>query len=114
MLHKERDKALVQNIISAGENIQNFIETCEYKKFADSKKLRYAVERELLLIGEASRRLSEEYKDSVPGIPWNAAIGLRNIIAHDYGEVLAERIWLVASRDLPDLMKVLKAFAKSY
>ena len=111
MLHEERDKALILDIISASEDIRSFIEPCDYKKFADSKMLRYAVERQLLVIGEASRRLSEGFRASMPEIPWGAVIGLRNIIAHDYGEVLAERIWLVASRDLPDLMKVLKAFA---
>lgn len=75
--------------------------------------MRYAVERQLLVIGEAARRLSESFRNGIPGVPWEAIVGLRNIIAHDYGEVLAEKIWLVASRDLNGLLEALLPFSDS-
>lgn len=113
MLPEERDKALILDIISAGEDILCFIEGIDFQGFATSKLLRYAVERQLLVIGEASRRLSDSFRNSIPEIPWEAIVGLRNIIAHDYGEVLTERIWFVASRDLNGLLKALQPFLDS-
>ena len=111
MLPEERDRALVLDMISAAEDILSFIKDCNFEKFSSSKILRYAVERQLLVIGEAARRLSDTFRDNFADIPWKAVIGLRNIIAHDYGEVLTERIWLVASRDLKDLLAKLKPFS---
>lgn len=113
MRPEERDKALILDIISAGEDILSFIEGSDFQQFSESKMMRYAVERQLLVIGEATRRLSESFRNGIPEIPWEAIIGLRNIIAHDYGEVLTERIWLVASRDLNGLLKTLQPFSCS-
>jgi|GEM_PF-3091447 len=55
MLPEERDRALILDIISAGEDILSFIEGCDFQQFSESKLLRYAVERQLLVIGEAAR-----------------------------------------------------------
>ncbi|MCK5787246.1 MAG: DUF86 domain-containing protein [Candidatus Sabulitectum sp.] len=104
MLPERKDAGLLYDIISAAKEIETFVEDCDFEKFTSNKMLRYAVERQLLVIGEAARRLSEDFRNSVSSVPWQAVIGLRNIIAHDYGEVLTERIWLVATRDLKDLI----------
>jgi uncharacterized protein with HEPN domain len=34
-------------------------------------------------------------------------VGLRNILAHEYGEVLVERIWLIATENMPQLIEIL-------
>jgi uncharacterized protein with HEPN domain len=44
---------------------------------------------------------------STPTVQWKAIVGLRNILAHEYGEILAERVWLVATRDLKSLVEAL-------
>lgn len=111
MLHEERDRTLVLDIISAAEDILSFIKECDYEAFSENKMLRYAVERQLLVIGEAAKRLSDSFRTSLPDIPWKAVIGLRNITAHDYGEILTDRIWLVASRDLNALLQKLSSFS---
>ncbi|NOQ23017.1 MAG: DUF86 domain-containing protein [Candidatus Aegiribacteria sp.] len=114
MLPEKKDAALLYDIISAARDIELFIEDCDFENFSSNKMLRYAVERQLLVIGEASRRLSEDFRNGVSSVPWQAVIGLRNIIAHDYGEVLTERIWLVATRDLKDLLKKLTPYTSDY
>ena len=111
MLPEERDQALVLDIISAAEDILGFIKGYDYESFSENKMLRYAVERQLQVIGEAAKGLSDSFRSSLPEIPWKAVIGLRNIIAHDYGEILTERIWLVASRDLNGLLQKLSSFS---
>lgn len=111
MLPEERDRALVLDIISAAEDILDFVSECDYEAFSENKILRFAVERQLMVIGEAARGMSDSFRANLPEIPWKAVIGLRNIIAHDYGEILTERIWLVASRDLKDLLQKLRSFS---
>jgi uncharacterized protein with HEPN domain len=107
MVPEDRDAALIYDLITAAREIEQFVTNVEYRRFETDKMLRYAVERQLIVIGEAARRLSENFRKATPAIPWTAIIGLRNILAHEYGEILTERIWLVATRDLTSLIESL-------
>jgi uncharacterized protein with HEPN domain len=73
-------------------------------EFERNNQLRYAVERQLMVIGEAARHVSEEFQEQHPEIPWLQIIGQRNVLAHDYGEILVERVWLTATKSLPELI----------
>jgi uncharacterized protein with HEPN domain len=59
MLPEERDRALVLNIVSAAEETIDFINECDFNRFSENKMLRYAVERHLIVVGKAARRLSD-------------------------------------------------------
>lgn len=60
-----------------------------------------------------STNLSAAITAANPEIPWAAMVGLRNIIAHDYGEVLVERIWIVATKNIPPLIGQIDPLLKS-
>ncbi|MBW8015210.1 MAG: DUF86 domain-containing protein [Planctomycetes bacterium] len=74
------------------------------------KVTRYAVERQILVIGEAANKISDSFKEENPQIPWSAIIAQRNIIAHEYGEILVDRIWLLTREHLPELIKQIERF----
>jgi uncharacterized protein with HEPN domain len=59
-----------------------------------------AVIRELEVIGEASRLISESTKSQSPDIPWKQIMGMRNRLIHEYFSVDDNIIWQVASTDL--------------
>jgi uncharacterized protein with HEPN domain len=67
-----------------------------------------AVLRRLEIIGEAAGRISPEVQKEFPAIPFRQIRGMRNIIAHDYGEVDLERVWETAQGDIPDLLETLE------
>jgi len=67
-----------------------------------------AVLRRLEIIGEAAGRISPEVQKEFPGIPFREIRGMRNIIAHDYGEVDLERVWETARGDVPILLGTLE------
>ena len=68
-----------------------------------------AVERLLEIIGEAANHISKEVLENNEDIPWSKIIGLRNKVAHDYGEILTDRIWLIATRSIPELLEQIKS-----
>ncbi len=105
---EDRDAALLWDMREAAREIQEFTQGITYARFASDKMRRYAVERQIMVIGEAARQVSEGFKTAHPEIPWKGIIGQRNVLAHEYGEVLVERIWLVAIRDIPDLLRSLE------
>ena len=108
MAPEERDAALLLDLLTAAREIEGFLGGADLHRFQSDRLLRYAVERQLIVIGEAVRRLSDSFKAGTPGVPWKAIVGLRNILAHEYGEILAERVWLVASRDIANLIENLQ------
>ena len=107
MQPEERDAALLWDMREATREILEFVQDITFADFENKKIVRYAVERQILVIGETAKRLSDTFKSKHPEIPWNAIIGQRNILAHEYGEILVERIWRVASERIPQLLEAL-------
>ena len=66
-----------------------------------------AVERQLLIIGEAAVHISPQIRKKHPEIAWKGLIELRNVIAHEYGETLINRIWVAAKEELPEILEPL-------
>jgi len=55
------------------------------------------------IIGEAARAIPQDFKELHPEIPWRQIVAMRNIIAHIYFDINADRIWAVVVDDLPVL-----------
>jgi uncharacterized protein with HEPN domain len=107
MQPEDRNAALLWDMKQAACEITEMIQGVSYDEFISNKVLRYAVERQMLVIGEAAKRVSQTFKNAHPQIPWGSIVAQRNILAHEYGEILVERIWRVASARIPELIKLL-------
>ena len=106
------DKSYLWELKDATADIVDFTKGKDYESFSREKITRFAVERQLLVVGEVVKRLSDDFKESKPKIQWQAMIGLRNIIAHEYGEILSERIWRIATENVPILVSQLHEILK--
>jgi uncharacterized protein with HEPN domain len=108
MRPEDRDNALLWDMREAAREIEEFIKEASYDKFVSKKALRYAIERQIIVIGEAAKRISDTFKKKHPEIPWSSIVGQRNVLVHEYGEVLLERVWLVATERIPELIRLLE------
>lgn len=61
------------------------------------------------IIGEAARRVSDEFKANHSEIPWRNIIGLRNILIHEYGEIRISRIWQIATTNVSELIDLINS-----
>ena len=59
-------------------------------------------------LGEAARNVSDEGRAANPEIPWREAVGMRNVIVHDYLGVDDRIVRAVALRDLPARIEALR------
>jgi uncharacterized protein with HEPN domain len=71
------------------------------------ENLRLALAHLIQVLGEAARRVSPEFRQMHPEVPWNEIIGMRHKIVHDYLRVDEDIIWQVATVDLPRLVQTL-------
>jgi uncharacterized protein with HEPN domain len=95
MLHTARDAAAIAAGLSENQLLRDRIRVL-------------ALERSMELIGEAARRVSDEFREKHPEIPWREMIGLRNILAHEYGRIDHARLYATAAKDLPGLIGTLE------
>jgi uncharacterized protein with HEPN domain len=66
--------------------------------------------RNLEIIGEAAKRISPELRAQLADLPWKEIAGLRDVLIQDYPNLDLERVWLVATRDVPELLRVIEGF----
>lgn len=107
-----RDRESIFDIIDSINKILNYTAGMTLAEFMVSDEKQDAVLRRILVIGEATKRLSSEFRQRHPEIPWKEIAGTRDIIVHDYNRVDAERIWDVIQNDLPSLLRTLTSFEK--
>ncbi|MGA9822112.1 MAG: DUF86 domain-containing protein [Desulfobaccales bacterium] len=91
-------------MLEASEKIQRFLKNKTFEDFLKDDLLQAAVERNLEIIGEAARRISDELKQKHPQIPWRKIIAQPNVLIHEYDDIDYKEIWQVATFHLPRLI----------
>jgi len=92
------------DMLDSAHAIREFVQNRTYDDYTNDRMLRGAVERNIEIIGEAAKSISKTYRDRHPEIPWSKIIAQRHVIAHEYGEIKHERIWIVATVHISDLI----------
>ena len=103
-----QDMARLWDMLDAARVAMQFTRDRRFEDFLEDRMLRNAVERNLEIIGEAARCVSQALRDSLPDIPWRAIIALRNVLTHEYGEIRYERLWLLCTQQLVVLIQQLE------
>lgn len=73
--------------------------------FMASTLVQDGVVRNLQVLAESSRRLSDAIKAKHPEVDWRGIAGFRNVLVHDYLGVDIQRVWTIIEADLPDLKR---------
>jgi uncharacterized protein with HEPN domain len=108
MPHNERDCSYLIDMQDCCKDILSFTADITPEQFESDKMRRLATERQLETLGEAANQISIETQLKYPKIDWAKIIGLRNKLAHDYGEILAQRVFLIAKKNIPALHDTIK------
>lgn len=104
-----RDPAYLWDMHSAATELAEALHEVSLEMFLADRVLARATERWLGIIGEAARRISPDCMAANPHVPWREIIGLRNILAHEYGQVDQELVYTTAMNDIPMLIEYLHA-----
>lgn len=103
----KNDKIYLEHILDEIYRIEYFLQDWTENEFltSDITADHYAVVRCLEIIGEAASKVSQEYRNSHPELPWRDMIDMRNKVIHEYLNVEYGVVWKTTTEDLP-LLKV--------
>ncbi len=96
----QRDNDLIEHILDAAGKLAEIV-AAGRGTFDDTWLVRSAAERQLEIIGEAAGKLSEQLSERRPDLPISEARSLRNVIAHEYGDVDYDLLWQTMSASVP-------------
>ena len=100
------DRLYLVHIAERIERIRHYTKEGKDAFFADTKT-QDAVIRNIEIIGEAVKNLSDALRSAHPNIPWKQIAGMRDKVIHDYFGVDLEIVWAAVEKDLPPLARAI-------
>lgn len=101
-------------MLSAARLLESFVHGYNKATFLADAKTQSAVLHQLLLLGEAAKRLTNEFRAQQTGLPWRSITGMRDMLIHEYDEVDLDEVWKTATSDVPELIRILSPFGAEW
>lgn len=95
------DRIYLEHILEAIGKIENFTHETSRIDFDRNVMIQDAVIRNIEIIGEATKRITKQFTQSHPEIPWQDMAGMRDKLIHDYLDVDIDVVWKTIEVDLP-------------
>lgn len=89
----DRTPAYVADMLDATQELLAIVAGIPLDRFLADRLRCLAVEKLFINLGEAAKRITPELAATIPGVPWERVIGLRNILAHGYEQIEHEVLY---------------------
>jgi uncharacterized protein with HEPN domain len=96
----KNDRLYLSSMLESIERIESYTQK-GVTDFWNSTLIQDGVIRNLEILGEATKRLSDELRRENPQIAWKQIAGMRDVLIHDYLKVELSQVWEVVEANLP-------------
>lgn len=97
-----RDKASLLDIIQAARKVLKFSQEIDQETLGKNEEKQSAILYQVIIIGEAVKRLSGDFREKYSDIPW------RDILTHQYDRINFNTLWDVIRYDIPELLELVE------
>ena len=101
------ESAYLEHIRDSIMRIEKYTSGMDESEFKSNELVQDAVIRQLQIIGEVAKKLSDETRSIYPDVQWKDIAGMRDKLIHDYFGVDLGAVWGTVTNDLPRLKKAL-------
>lgn len=102
------DLIYIEHIIQAINKIIEYTKDISQFEFNKNEMIQDAVIRNIEIIGEATKNISNDLKSVYYNIPWKEMAGMRDKLIHDYMGTDVDVIWKTIEKDIPFLQSLIK------
>ena len=99
----KEDIVYLRHILDAISQIEEYTKGVEYPDFMSNNLVQAGVIREIEIMGGASKRLTQKFKEKHPDIPWRKIAGMGDKLIHRYFGVDIDAVWDTVKDDIPRL-----------
>jgi uncharacterized protein with HEPN domain len=103
-----RDDATLLDIAHAAKRVLLYAADLQKSSLMADDEKQSAILYQVIVLGEATKRLSSEFCSRHPEIPWKEIAGMRDILIHQYDRINLETLWDVIHQDIPQLLSFLQ------
>src|SRR5437016_3763534 len=107
------DKQRLLHIKDAIEEIGNYTKGSDEEIFLRDSMMKYACVKQIEIIGEVARVLSDEFKNKYTEVKWFSIAGIRNLLIHEYWGIDFNVLWKVINEDIPVLKEQIESILKN-
>jgi len=101
----KNDDAYLHHVLDSISKIKKFTENINENKFKKNELVQSAVIRQIEIIGEAAKQVSNLIKKKYSYIPWKDIAGMSDKLIHGYFGVDIDAVWDTIQQDIPKLKK---------
>ena len=112
MSEERRDADYLEDILEAIQRILEYSQGMTWVEFLTDHRTQDATIRNIEVIGEATKNLSEDFRLHYYHVPWKDMANARDRLVHHYFGINNEIIWQIVQEDLPALLPQIQAILK--
>jgi len=110
MREQVRDLERLNHIIEAIEKVETYSADKSFDELKSNTMVKHAITWNIMIIGEASNKLTKEFCKDHPKTNWRGVTGMRNVLVHDYFQIDDEEIWNAIQKDIPILKEQISEY----
>ena len=110
MTEQLKDEDRIRHMLEAALKAAEFSKGRTRGDLDANEQLTLSLVHLLEIVGEASGRVSQDFRRDHSEIPWNRISGIRNRLVHGYFDIDLDIVWETVTTRLPELIAQLKKF----
>ncbi len=105
-------KEYLRHILDEADYVIGKSEGLNKKNFLKDETLKRAFVRSIEIIGEAVKKLPDDFRKNHGAVDWRAMAGTRDKLIHDYFGIDYDIVWDIITVEFPELRKQIKKILK--
>lgn len=110
---KRNERLFINDILVSISNIEKFSKGLTKEEFINNVEKQSAIIRQIEIIGEAVKGISDESRKKYPEVQWRNIAGTRDIFIHGYFKIDLEKVWDIVVNYLSKLKEQMEIIKRS-
>ena len=114
MREKVKDPERLSHMLEAAQILSEEAPKHTLEEIIKDKILFFGLVKLVEIIGEASYKLTKQFKDTHTELPWEIIVAMRHVIVHGYYTLSHKKVWNTIRTDIPAMIPILKKYIEEF